>query len=347
MRIAYIIPSLAAKAPIFLAKSLSDFFRKRGHYVKVFFFDEKYGTSFDCECERINLNRPISFDDFDIIHSHMMRPDKYVSFFSKSIKKAKTVSTIHCNIKEDLNYSYGNFISYVFTKRWIGWLKTKDATVQINEYLMRLYEDTFKNNILIYNGISLSSERDNYDDIISKIHYFKGSNLSILCTYSSLIERKGLLQILKVLINRPDLSYICIGEGKQKEDLVEFAKDNNILDRVYFSPFKKNPYNVLPLVDVFLIPSYSEGFSLALLEAGLIGASVVCSDIPAFSFPFSKEEVTFFTLNDISGLSNAIDVALSSRTSKSLFLKKKIKDNYSEENMFNKYDDLYKTLIST
>lgn len=38
MKIAYILPSLAAKAPIFIAKCLSDYFISKGNKVEVFYF---------------------------------------------------------------------------------------------------------------------------------------------------------------------------------------------------------------------------------------------------------------------------------------------------------------------
>ena len=86
MKIAYILPSLDSKAPIFLAKRLSDYFIEKGHLVKVFYFDAIEKVTFNCSMERIDINKPIDFDYFDIIHSHMFRPDKYISKFSKIIK---------------------------------------------------------------------------------------------------------------------------------------------------------------------------------------------------------------------------------------------------------------------
>lgn len=93
-----------------------------------------------------------------------------------------------------------------------------------------------------------------------------------------------------------------------------------------------------------MIPSYSEGFSLALLESGTIGSSVVCSDIPAFNLPFSENEVSFFKLNDIKSLEIAVDEALKFKEEKKVVLKKRIRETYSEEMMFQKYEKLYNKL---
>lgn len=343
-RIAYILPSLDAKAPVFLAKRIADYFISKGSAVEIFYFDEKQGTSFKCKTTRIKMNEPIDFDSFDIIHSHMMRPDKYVAKFSNRIRKAKTVSTIHCNIGDDLKYSYGSVVSAVYSKKWLGWLKSFDATVQINDYLMELYSKSLFKNHLIYNGISTSEQKDDYSDIVTAIAGFKDKGFFVLCSYSGIVKRKGLKQILRLLQLRKDLSYICIGEGKQKKELIDFAVKNKIADRIYFSPFKKNPYHVMNYADVFMIPSYSEGFSLALLEAGAVGASVVCSDIPAFTMPFSNTEVSFFKLDNITSLSCAVDNALKQKAEKAFSLKNKIFSRFSEEKMFLEYERLYRML---
>lgn len=344
MKIAYILPSLAAKAPIFIAKRLSDYFISKGNDVEVFYFDNIYGIEFNCKTTRIKMSEPIDFDSFDIIHSHMMRPDFYVSRFSSEIKKAKTVSTVHCNIKDDLRYSYGNLVSFIYTRKWVSALQKIDCPVQINDYLLALYKKKLPKSQLIYNGISISDEKDDYLEILSKISDFKQRNLKVLCSYSGIVQRKGLMQILELLKIRSDFAYICIGEGEQKNRLIKFAADNIIAERCYFSSFKKNPYNIMKYADVFMIPSYSEGFSLALLEAGTIGSSVVCSDIPAFNLPFSKREVSFFKLNDIKSLENAVDEALKFKTEKKNQLQKKIKTCFSEDIMFQKYEKLYEKL---
>src|SRR5574344_626482 len=107
MKIAYILPSLAAKAPVFLALELAKYFKSKGNDVTVFYFDNKVECDQPCLCKQINFNEKINFDDYDIIHSHMFRPYKYVSKNKKIIKHAKCISTIHCDIFKDLKDSYG------------------------------------------------------------------------------------------------------------------------------------------------------------------------------------------------------------------------------------------------
>ena len=47
-------------------------------------------------------------------------------------------------IKDDLFWTYGSLISFIYEKFWVGYLKKFDATVQINDYLMDLYNKKLK-----------------------------------------------------------------------------------------------------------------------------------------------------------------------------------------------------------
>jgi len=346
MRIAYIVPSLDSKAPVLLVKRLSDYFVSNGHGVKVFYFDNLVNVNFNCATEQIGMDKPINFDDFNIVHSHMMRPDKYVAKYSNDIVHAKTVSTIHCDISMDLAFSYGKLVSFVYTRLWLNWLKKIDITVQINDCLLALYKDFLPQSILIYNGVSLSKEKDDYTDIEKKIEYYHSKGYNVLCSYSILVARKGLFQILHLLKKRNDLAYICIGDGDQKRRLEEFVANNNLSERVTFFGFRRNPYNVMTYADVFVMSSYSEAFGLSLLEAGLVGSAVVCSSIPVFNLLYSNKEVSFFELDNIESLSTAVSSSIANKEIYKKNLYKKITTNFSEENMFHNYEALYNELIT-
>ena len=92
--------------------------------------------------------------------------------------------------------------------------------------------------------------------------------------------------------------------------------------------------------------SFSEGFPLALLEAGGIGKPIVCSDIEIFRELFNDNEVCFFELNNTISLTNAILKVNSQIDSFSKNIKTTINSKYSDITMANNYFDLYKNLIN-
>ena len=58
------------------------------------------------------------------------------------------------------------------------------------------------------------------------------------------------------------------------------------------------------------MPSRSEGFGLALIEAVQQKIPVICSDIDVFKELFTDDEVTFFKLEDHGSLSEAVKTAI-------------------------------------
>jgi len=82
MKIAYIVPSRLNCAPVFLAKRLGEFFASEGNEIEVFYFDNMPNENelkFSCKTTQIRMNEPLDFSKFDIVHAHMMRPDKFVA----------------------------------------------------------------------------------------------------------------------------------------------------------------------------------------------------------------------------------------------------------------------------
>ncbi len=115
MKIAFIVPSLLKKGPIIVVKDIvdnlveNDFIKE----IVVFYFDEKVEVDFPCRTKRVTFKDKIDFDYFDIIHSHMLRPDLYL-FKNKifgNIKKAKIISTLHQYNYINLQFSYHNLRS--------------------------------------------------------------------------------------------------------------------------------------------------------------------------------------------------------------------------------------------
>ena len=60
---------------------------------------------------------------------------------------------------------------------------------------------------------------------------------------------------------------------------------------------------------MYVMPSYSEGFGLSMVEAALAKKAIVCSNLPSFYEIFPNDEASFFELNNIGSLKNAIGKA--------------------------------------
>lgn len=76
---------------------------------------------------------------------------------------------------------------------------------------------------------------------------------------------------------------IILGEGELKNDLLELAKELNIINDLHFPGFVSNPFSWLRKADVYVMSSLYEGMPMILLEALSSSAAIVSTD--CFSGP--------------------------------------------------------------
>ncbi|MCC6005323.1 MAG: glycosyltransferase, partial [Thermofilum sp.] len=74
---------------------------------------------------------------------------------------------------------------------------------------------------------------------------------------------------------------IIIGDGPTRPILEEYVRERGIENIVSFLGFIPNAYKLLNAIDIFVLPSLSEGSPIALIEAMSSGKAIIASDIPA------------------------------------------------------------------
>lgn len=347
MRIAFILPSLVSQGPIVVAHTIINHMIPWVDKIDVFYFDEITGLDFPCDVHRIDYNIPIDFDSYDIIHTHMYRPDKYVFKWRKKIKKARTVTTIHQDIFQNLRYSYNWGVAAVYTPLWLRYMKVFDRVCPISNKLWEMYKSRLSNlNHTVYNGVDVDYEPALAEaPVVNRILELKKNNCRVIGTYAYITRRKGIDLLLELCMYRDDVVVVIIGEGKEKSKLEAFVRVNHLGNRVLFLPYLPKPYNYLGAVDIYAMPSRSEGFGLALVEGACTKTPIVCSDIEVFHEVFDASAVSFFELDNVVALSDAIDDCWMKRESKVENAFRRAKCDFSGYNMAQEYLNVYKELL--
>jgi len=85
------------------------------------------------------------------------------------------------------------------------------------------------------------------------------------------------------LKNNPEVkaTLVIIGDGPMKVLLEGAVKKYNLSGHVLFTGFIPDAYRFLNAIDIFVLPSLSEGSPLALIEAMAAGKAIIASNIPA------------------------------------------------------------------
>lgn len=74
---------------------------------------------------------------------------------------------------------------------------------------------------------------------------------------------------------------ILLGEGGDREALVDLAESLGVVDRLFLAGFQRNPYAWLNYADLFVLSSAWEGSPNALTEALALGIPCVSTDCPS------------------------------------------------------------------
>ena len=345
MKIAYLIPYIANSGPVNVVRYLCDELKKE-HEIDLYYFKNIVKTPFPVKAQRIGLTEKIDFDQYDIIHSHGVLPDAYVWLHRRAIKKAKTVTTLHNYVKEDYKYAYNPIKAYVLERVWNLVTSRHDKVVTLSRDAVIYYRKFWKNKNLtfIYNGIpsgyayAFRSGTQMYPESRCRKIGLIGSG--------DITARKGFDQPIRALKYLPNCEVYIAGRGQQIDNLTKLAKEVGVEERVHFLGFQKDIASFIESMDIFVVPSRSEGCPLVLLEIARSGKPVVCSDIPIMLELFSEDEVTFFPLENIEELALSIEKIYAGKEAFGNKIFQKYLSSYTSAIMADNYLKLYQNTIA-
>ena len=132
-------------------------------------------------------------------------------------------------------------------------------------------------------------------------NFFDKSKVNLISS-GRLVAAKGFDRMLRVfsLLDKEKYTLTILGDGVNKESLLQLSNELGVMDNVKFLGFKKNPYKYIYNADMFLITSYSEGFSNAVIEALACGKYVI-------GFSFFGDEIIRNGINGDILLNNSIE----------------------------------------
>ncbi len=344
MKIAYVIPSLKPAGPINVVYDLVRVMLEHNHQCDIFYFDDlNIENYFPCASQRISLSTKLDFKKYDVVHSHGLRPNIYV-FRQKPFRSGKTkfISTFHNYVFEDFCMKYGKLKGIVGGITFLLTALRHDKIVALSKDAQRYYQKWYgkKKVTYIYNTRVIDTEAPLTEEEKKELLNFKGND-SLIGMNGSILYRKGIDIMLRALTHLPQrFKLFLVGDGDNLDMMKSIATELNVDDRVYFAGSKPNAYRYLSYYDIYALPSRSEGFPLALLEAACMGRKTVCSNLQILKETFNDNEVEMFQLPEEKDLASSILKAENKDELKEN-IKKKFYTQYSPELFYQKHFKLY------
>ena len=212
------------------------------------------------KCEKLN-----------ILHVHYAIPHASAAFLAKTILKAEGIdvpyiTTLHGTVIT-LVGSDNSFRSVINFS-----INSSDIVTTVSESLkndtLELF-DIEKNIEVVYNFIC----PDNYGiKNVSPINRddFETDKEKIVYHVSNFRKAKRIPDVLKIfegIAKRIPAKLILVGDGPEMESIRLLVSKSSFSDKIIFKGAMKEPAQVHAIGDLFLLPSESESFGLAALEA--------------------------------------------------------------------------------
>ncbi|WP_319586817.1 glycosyltransferase [uncultured Desulfobulbus sp.] len=175
------------------------------------------------------------------------------------------------------------------------------------------------------------------------------ASVSLIGSVGRLEPVKNFAMLLRVFANlsknNNNLHCILIGDGSLRRELEVLATELGVEGKVHFTGKISNPYQVTPLLDIFVSTSLSEGMSNTILEAMACGIPIVATNVGDNS-RLVQDGKNGFLVNPENAilLEKAIHLLLSDDVKRKAFgiISREIVENkFDIMNMIAKYQDIY------
>lgn len=346
VNIAYIVPSLSSTGPVIAIRDLIDATRSFANCDVYYFDDSASKIDLNVNVFKISFFKNIDLKKYDIVHSHMLRADLYIYFnylIFSSQRRVIFISSCHNEIKKDLTFLYGSVISKLVSPIWQFALNKFDKVIVNSERLAK--NNGLKNYKIIGYIRQIKSDyviQDIDDDTITK--FVKGRK--VIGFVASLIERKNHSQIFRFLKAHEGYVALLLGVGDCQEKLKLEVDKLRISSQVLFLGYKQDSRPFYKYFDLYCSPSYSEGFSLALIDAFSNNVPVALSKLGVYDELTDREDVAFFDVDNDLSMAKAIKF-IAEESGKLIENANKIYiEKYSPSQVAKDYFLFYKLLLS-
>ncbi len=325
-------------------------FKKNIHYHEVRVSDYPLFTYTPYELVLTSkLVNVVKYENLDLLHAHYAVPHASAAYMAKQILAEQgiqipLITTLH-----------GTDITLV----------GKDSSFQPviefainNSDVITAVSESLKEDTLTYFEVEKSINV--IPNFIHLKNYLKNPNLAVKTKYApngeKIITHISNFRKVKRI---PDLVYafdeinkeipsvlLLIGDGPERNNVEELCRELNTCESIHFLGNIKYPQDVLQISDLFMLPSETESFGLAALEAMASGTPVIASKTGGI--PEVVEDGVSGLLHEVGNIDgivkNAITVLNNNEKFKEGALRKS--QEFDLQSVLPKYLEVYESLLS-
>lgn len=288
------------------------------------------------------LKKIIEDEKIDVIHCHQPVPILFGKILSKT-KNKPLITTAH-NI-----YNPKSIVQRQYSKG--------DKVVAVSEKVRKDQIESFgvdQNRVVtVLNGIDESHKRITTERETLRKELGLRADAFVVCTIAGLRKQKALnilLQAAEITTTQnANIQFLIVGNGEEYDSLMALRNELKLQDKVIFSGFRSDIYNVLNASDLFCLSSDYEGLPISILEAMLCGKPVVSTDVGGVNeVTINGETGLLCSKGDYKGLAEAILKLANDKELRERFSQKalqEVKTTFSARVMAQKYCEVYNEFL--
>ena len=248
----------------------------------------------------------VKLHKIEVLHVHYAIPHAYAAYMAKKMLqdqgiKLPIVTTLH-----------GTDITLVgshpFYKSAVEFsINHSDCVTSVSESLKQDTLDLFnirKEIQVIPNFVDFTKHSNHSEECERGV--IAPSHERIISHVSNFRPVKRIMDVVKIfekILNEIPAKLIMVGEGPDKEKAMEYCAKQGIDDSVKFIGKSNQVFEVLCYSDLFILPSETESFGLAALEAMMMKVPVISSNTGGLSEVNVEGKTGFlFDVGDINGM---------------------------------------------
>lgn len=226
------------------------------------------------------LARIIRQEGVEVVHAHQYTPMFYAVPAALWAGGRRVIYTEHGRLYPDLPNWKRRLVNPLLSLG-IGQIVsisegTKRAMVEIDNFSSGRIE-------VVHNGAVWRTPPAGFDPAAKRTALGIPAGTRLIGTAARLEEIKNLPMMLRafqgVRAARPDTMLLIAGRGAQEEQLKLLARELGIGDQVLFLGLRDDLPEIYPLLELFLLTSFSEGISVTLLESMSHGVPSVATRV--------------------------------------------------------------------
>lgn len=295
----------------------------------------------------------VKYENLDLLHVHYAIPHATVAYMAKKIlltegRYVPTVTTLHGTdiTLVGSNRTFAPVVAFSINK--------SDGVTAVSDSLRKQTYDFFdiKNEIeVIHNFIDFERFRKVNKDHFKKAIAPNGERILVHTSNFRKVKRvEDVVKIFEKVHKKIPSKLLLIGDGPDRQNVEALCRELHLCDEIRFLGKQDAVEELLAVSDLFVMPSESESFGLAALEAMACEVPVISSNIGGLPEVNIHGETGF--LSDVGNIdemaANAIQLleqedALNRFRSNALEQARK----FDIENILPHYERYYEHILST